>query len=235
MDAKDVRVVNGKIYVYNNGIMNDEKEALKNAAQQSSPEAIQQGVYVIINPHTGNPVAEVLSAAWDKINEISGAALPISNASEANIDIRNQVKEQNGAVVEVDHSRGSLTSSNATAEQINRGEAHAPIQSVTYNGAAANAQRMSNWLEQATGGQGQMFQSTHQNDLVGRIIGGNPETGGVAGSGMASHSSYTGSLPPESIGSDVNPLRTLTNQTWGVGKISEPVLVPPSNGIKSTQ
>jgi len=26
VDAKDVRVVNGKIYVYNNGIMNDEKK-----------------------------------------------------------------------------------------------------------------------------------------------------------------------------------------------------------------
>ncbi len=231
VDASDVKVINGKAYVFNNGIMNNEQDALANAAKQSSPEANQQGVYVIINPHTGNPVAEVLTAAWDKLNEITNAGLPISNAASANIDVRDQVKAQGGVVVEVDHSRGSLTGSVATSEQVNRGVTDAAVGTVTFNGGAANAQRMADQLNTATSGTGVVQQATHKNDTVGTLIGGNTATSDPNGADLSfekSHSSYTGSLPPATLpNGKPSPTHGITDQAWGDGKSSAPVLVKP--------
>ncbi|MCW5299321.1 filamentous hemagglutinin N-terminal domain-containing protein [Herbaspirillum lusitanum] len=230
VDQADVKVIDGKIYVYNHGIMNTEKQALENAGRQSNDAANAHGVYVIINPYTGNPVAEVLYAGWDKLNEILGAALPISNASKANIDIREQAKMQGGVVIEVDHSRGSLTSSNAVAEQLNRGTTDVAIGSVTFNGAAANADRMADRVNQATSGRGVVYQSTHKNDPVGTMIGGNAPTGGNTSSFPDSHGAYTGYLPPERNDSgDRNRSRNETDVVWGKGQISTPLLVPPKN------
>lgn len=219
-------------YVFNNGIMNTEKEALVNAAQQSSPEAREQGVYVIINPHTGNPVAEVLTGAWDKLNEITKAALPVSNAAQANIDVRNQAGAQSGVVIEADHSRGTLTSSIATSEQVNQGVTNAAVGSVTFNGAAANAERAAQVLNQATSGQGTLQQATHKNDLVGTVVGGNPETGGQPIGLLEAHGGYTGYLPDPVV----NPeLRDRTDNVWGPGQISVPVLVLPGSTQKTQQ
>jgi filamentous hemagglutinin len=231
--ASDVKVINGKAYVFNNGIMNDEKQALENAAKQSSPEANQQGVYVIINPHTGNPVAEVLSAAWDKLNEITKAALPISNAAEANLDVREQVKVQGGKVVEVDHSRGTLTGSVATSEQVNRGVTDAAIGSVTMNGGAANSQRMADQVNTATSGTGVVQQATHKDDTVGTFVGGNAATGGQDASMLDAHTTYTGSLPsptsPSITGKEKeNDLKVKTDKAWGERQYSKPVVVSPS-------
>jgi filamentous hemagglutinin len=231
VNAEDVKIgPDGKVYVFNNGIMNDEKQALDNAAKQSSPQANSQGVYVIINPHTGNVVSEIIYAGVDKLNEIAGAVLPISNASQANIDVRNAVQAQGGQVVEVDHSRGSLTSSNATAEQINQGVRNAPIESVTFNGAAANAQRMSDRVDTVTGGAGTVQQSTHQDDKIGTAIGGNTPTGGSDAGLIPAHTTYTGSLPPVSLpNGDLNEQRDTTNRVWGNDQFSVPVYVPPSS------
>jgi hypothetical protein len=51
--------------------------------------------------------------------------------------------------------------------------------------------------------------------------------------GISSHSSYTGSLPPEKLpdGED-NPLRDKTNQSWESQQISPAVIVLPNNGIQ---
>lgn len=55
LNAKDAKIgLDGKVYVFNNGIMNTEQQTLDNAAKQSSAQSNSQGVYVIINPHTGN-------------------------------------------------------------------------------------------------------------------------------------------------------------------------------------
>ena len=216
--ASDVKVINGKAYVFNNGIMNNENEALANAAKQSSPEANQQGVYVIINPHTGNPVAEVISAAWDKVNEITKAALPISNAAQANIDVRDAVKAQGGKVLEVDHSRGSLTGSVATSEQVNRGVTDAAVGTVTFNGGAANAQRMADQVNTATSGTGVVQQSTHKNDTVGTLIGGNAATGGRDdASVMDAHTTYGPNVSSKD-----------KSNVWGNENASAPILVSPS-------
>ena len=103
VDAKDVKVVEGKVHVFNNGIFNTGEDALVNAQKQSSDQANSQGVYVVINPHTGNVISEVLYAGWDKT---LAPLLGISNASEANIDILNAVAQQGGTVEITGHSRG---------------------------------------------------------------------------------------------------------------------------------
>jgi filamentous hemagglutinin len=167
---------------------------------------------------TGNPVAQVLSVAWDKLNEITGASLPISNASQANIDVRNAVQAQGGKVVEVDHSRGSLTSSIATTEQVNQGETNAAIGTVTFNGAAANAQRMADQVNTVTSGTGTVQQATHKDDAIGTAIGGNFQTGGQDASMLDAHTTYGPNIPIE------DKIRV-----WGSESGSSSVVISPSN------
>ena len=219
VNAEDVKMgPDGKVYVFNNGIMNDEKDALANAQKQSSPEANSQGVYVIVNPYTGNVVSEIIYAGVDKLNELAGAALPISNASQANIDVRNAAQAQGGVVVEVDHSRGSLTSSNATAEQINQGVTNAAIGGVTFNGAAANAQRMADRIDTVTNGTGVVQQATHKDDTVGTFVGGNAPTGGQDATMGAAHTNYGPGVKPKE-----------KEEVWGNDVGSVPVVVKPTN------
>jgi filamentous hemagglutinin len=219
VDANDVKIgPDGKVYVFNNGIMNTEQQALDNAVKQSRTEANSQGVYVIINPHTGNPVSEIIYAGIDKLNEMLGAVLPISNASQANIDVRNAAQVQGGQVVEVDHSRGSLTGSNATAEQINQGVRNAPIDNVTFNGAAANAQRMADRVNTVTGGTGTVQQATHKDDKIGTVIGGNAPTGGRDASVGNAHTNYGPGVPQPN-----------KDKVWGNDVGSVPVVVQPGN------
>jgi filamentous hemagglutinin len=220
VDLKDIIIgEDGKIYIFNHGILNNKEYALQNAAQQSNDIQNAQGVYIIINPHTGNPVAEVLYAGYDKLNELVGGILPISNASEVNQDIRDIATEQEGIVVTIDHSRGSLTDSNAIADSLNNGETNLPIESATFNGAAANAQNMANRVNTATNGKGTVYQSTHTTDLVGTSIGSNEPTGGLDSYGFPdSHSSY---------GSNADEKKT--DEAWGDGQKSTTILVSPTN------
>jgi filamentous hemagglutinin len=219
VNAEDVKIgSDGKVYVFNNGIMNSEAQALDNAAKQNGPQANTEGVYVIINPHTGNVISEIIYAGFDKLNEMTGSVLPISNASEANIDLRNATQSQGGQVVEVNHSRGSLTSSNATAEQINQGTRNAPIESVTFNGAAANAQRMADRVDTVTGGTGTVLHSTHKDDKIGTVIGGNAPTGGRDASVGAAHTNYGPGVSEDK-----------KEMVWGNSVGSVPVVVQPTS------
>jgi filamentous hemagglutinin len=158
---------------------------------------------------------------------------PISNAASANIDVRDQAKAQGGVVVEVDHSRGALTGSLATSEQVNRGVTDAAVGTVTINGGAANAQRMADQVNTATSGAGVVQQATHKNDTVGTLIGGNAATSDANGPDLSfekSHGSYTGSLPPAmSPNGKPSPTRGITDQAWGDGNTSTPMLVKPIN------
>jgi filamentous hemagglutinin len=163
-------------------------------------------------------VSEIIYAGVDKLNELAGAALPISNASQANIDVRNAAQAQGGKVVEVDHSRGALTSSNATAEQINQGVTNAAIGGVTFNGGAANAQRMADRINTVTSGTGVLQQATHKDDTVGTFVGGNAPTGGQDASMGAAHTNY-GTGVEDGTKKDV----------WGNAVGSVPVIVPSSN------
>ena len=219
IDPKNVKVIDGKAYVFNNGIFNDTVKALKNAAVQSTDEQNTQGVYVIINPETGSPVAELMYAGWDKLNEILGGALPISNASVANQDIINAVKAQGGVVDSTNHSRGSMTFVNGLGDMNRQGATNLPIGTATFNGAAANAQQAANLVEIVSGGKGAVQYATHQTDLVPKIVGGNPPTGGNANYGFPeSHSSY---------GPNVED--GISDKAWGEGNHSVPVIVTPTN------
>lgn len=142
-------------------------------------------------------------------------------ASEANIDIMN-VAAQHGAVVNsVNHSRGTLTYSNAILQMggLINPATNLPIGQIQLNGSAANAQNMANYVNTAARGQGVVMQSTHTSDPVGRLIGANDPTGGVSGSGLASHSMY---------GPNVSPQNKL--DFWKSEQGSVSVLVPPSGG-----
>ncbi|MFG1495469.1 hemagglutinin repeat-containing protein [Saccharospirillum sp. HFRX-1] len=176
--AEDIEVgEDGVIYVFNHGINQTEKDALETAAQQSSDEANADGVYVVVNRKTDSFVSEVLYAGYDKLNELTGTPLPITNAGKANIDIAHLAEEQGADIKSVNHSRGGLTQANAVQKQLNNGETDIPLARVEFNGSAANAQAMANRLGEATNGEGEMYQSTHRSDFVGRVLGGNEATG----------------------------------------------------------
>ena len=85
----------------------------------------------------------------------------------------------------------------------------------------------------ATGDTGQVLQSTHMNDSVGALLGGNSQTGGLPSSFLDAHGSYTGYLPDPEINPKLELLRDRTDNVWGPGQISVPVLVPPSSTQKN--
>ena len=205
----------GKAYIFNHGILNTEEEALHNAAKQHDATALEQGVYVVINPHTGSALAEIVYAGWDKVG---APTFGISNASEANIDLREQIKAAGGVIVEVDHSRGNITSYNATQAQIERGQQNVPISTVQMNGSPVNAWAAQQALNVATGDAAKVFQSTHKNDWVSTSLGGNPATGGLTSRFMDAHTTYGPNVPIEA-----------SKPIWGDGvkSISFPVFNLP--------
>jgi len=227
----DVQAANGQIFIYNNGIFNNLDYALANAAQQSSDEANAQGVYVIYNPETGSPIAEMIYALYDKTNEFLGGALPLTNAEITNQEIMFIAQDQGVIVNSVNHSRGSMTYYMAVAALLNDGLTNLPIGTVTFNGAAANAQNMANLVNTATNGMGTVQYSTHATDLVGLYIGFNPSTGGLDSYGFPwSHSSYTGYLSPILMpNGSQNNSRIITDLAWSDGQINQPQVVNPTN------
>lgn len=233
-ESQIVKGTDGNIYVFNNGIFNDQQQALANAAKQATAEANEQGVYVVTNPYTGNFLSELVYAGYDKLNNILGGVLPVSGSSGANIDIRNAALLQGARVVEVDHSRGSLTGMNATQSQVNSGQTNVPLDLVTFNGAAASAQGMADLCYTVSDGGCTVQQSTHVNDLVGTWIGGNPGTGGIADASWgAAHTNYSGQLPAEYLpDGSKNPSRTRADLVWGIGHYGQPVIVLPANAGK---
>lgn len=154
---------------------------------------------------------------------------PPTRASEANISIRNAAAHQAAAVVEVDHSRGLLTSMNALQAQVNAGQSGVALSSVTFNGAAANAQSMANLCASASNGNCVVQQATHIDDLVGKWIGSNPPTGGAEGASILNaHTNYTADVPaPFLPNGQRNPDWAKVDGVWGTGQFSQPVIVLP--------
>jgi filamentous hemagglutinin len=239
VDLNDVKVVDGKIYVFNNGIFNDEEKALANGAKQNDDTANKQGVYYILNPETGSPIAEILYAGYDKLNDLLGGALPLTQASETNQKMILRAQELGGVVDSTNHSRGSMTWINALGDLKNQSKdkTDAAIGDVYFFGAAANAQESADLGYVLSGGLSKQYQATHPTDLVGRlpgILGGNPATGEKnEGSFPSSHSAYTKQTPPDGTFIGGVNMRELTDNTWGVGNYSVPVYVPPSGKAKA--
>ena len=217
--SEDVVVsANGKVYVHNHGILNDENAALGGAKEMNSDQANTQGVYVVINPHTGNALTEFIYAGYDKLNEVLGGIMPVSNATLATVDIRNRAAELGASVASTAHSRGTLTEVLATQYQLRTSQENLNISSQFFYGGAANAQRAADNLSKATAGQGQLYQSTHTSDPVGTLIGGNEPTGGISlANPITAHTQY-GPNPGASSKQDA---------VWG-GTSQQPILVTPS-------
>jgi filamentous hemagglutinin len=237
VSLEEVTIVDGKIYVFNNGIFNGEDKALANGARQSGDVANDAGVYHILNPETGSYVAEILYAGYDKLNDALGGRLPLTNAEKMNQEFILRATDQGGVVSSVNHSRGSMTWINAIGNMQQQGGADLGIGNVYFFGAAANAQESADIGYVISGGNSMQYQATHATDLVGKvpwILGGNPPTGEKNGGKFpASHSAYTQSAPP--VGTFIGGInmRELTDRTWGPGKYSEPVQVPPSEKAKA--
>ena len=150
----------GKLYAFNNGIFNDEEKALNNAARQSSNEANAQGVYVVLNSETGNPIAEALYAGYDKLNELLGGRLPLTSAEWTNKMLIVSADSEGGEFNSVNHSRGSMTMANAFGSLLSEGRNELSIGSILYNGAAANAERSARLVFDLRGDAGRLYEST---------------------------------------------------------------------------
>jgi filamentous hemagglutinin len=232
--ASDIVVAaDGKVYMHNHGILNDENAALGGAREMNSSQANSQGVYVVINPHTGNALTELIYAGYDKLNEVLGGIMPVSNATLATVDIRKRAAELGASVDSSAHSRGTLTEVLATQYQLRTGQENLNISSQFFYGGAANAQRAADQLSKATNGQGQLYQSTHTSDPVGTLIGGNEPTGGVPFSNpITGHTQYGPNFGVHNDEEENADRQEKLNSTWGQTS-RDAVLVPPS--ILSTE
>lgn len=167
------------------------------AAEQRNLQELEQGVYVVINPYTGNAISEVLYAAWDKT---MAPVFGISNASEMRNELVMQAGAQGYVVNEVNASRGNITSFNGQQHLDREGITNAPISQVLMNGSPINAQDMQGVMDRTTGGKAQVYQSTHQNDWVSTGIGNNPQTGGQPSSFIDAHTGYGPNTPDKQSG-----------------------------------
>ncbi|WP_229730941.1 hemagglutinin repeat-containing protein [Pseudoxanthomonas indica] len=231
-----VKIVDGKIYIFNNGIFNDEEEALHYGSLQSGDMANKAGVYHILNPKTGTPVAEAIYAIYDKINDMTGGRLPLTEAEKTNQEFTEIAKEKDSVVQSVNHSRGSMTWINAIGSLRQQDKNNVAIGNVYFFGAAANAQEASDTAWILSGGTSNQYQATHPTDLVGRvplILGGNPATGDKnEGSFPDSHRWYTQSLFPDGVSLRDVSVRESMDRNWGPGSFGKPVFVEPSQKAK---
>ena len=154
------RVANNGIF---NGGPNDPKSAQNLAEQNSSGDA----QYLIHFPQANNTISELLVAGYQKFLE--GGTLGLTNATQQNVDLLNQT----GGNITLDgHSRGGMTVGNALTAVQEQGSKGGTT-NVNLFGSAYNAQDAANTVNQMTDGKGQVQQSTHNYDLIGRLLGGN--------------------------------------------------------------
>ncbi|MFA5502756.1 MAG: hypothetical protein WC253_08985, partial [Sulfurovaceae bacterium] len=199
----------GLITVSNPGIFNSIEDALKNASKQNSTTTNQGGIVVIDNPPTGSFIAEGLYALYDKVNDITGAYLPLSAAEQSNVDLKLYALDSGYTLDTSNHSRGGMTES-ISLQYLNNilGITDIPINQSRFYGTATNVQDYANQL--AINGQGEAYSAVHATDFVGRtplllfrskyIVGGNEPTGGYdTNTFFYSHASYYYEMPPKEI------------------------------------
>ncbi|MGY0400304.1 MAG: hemagglutinin repeat-containing protein, partial [Ostreibacterium sp.] len=248
------------VVVSNPGIFNPLKDALKNAIKQNKEAVDKSGIVVVNNPETGNDFAELLYAAYDKLNDITGAHLPLSNAEKANIKLFTAAKEKGYELDTNSHSRGGLTTSVSLQAVNNAGLKQVPIRKSIFYGTATNVEAYANQLVKngyiSTDGEvSHAYSAVHQSDFVGYLIGGNNTMGGHC-SWCYSHSSYSAEIPSKYLKNNqgqyvdkndkvVKPNNKVKNpeynkfiHIWGDLKNginpSQPVLILPTMTIKPT-
>jgi len=165
--------------IANNGIFNggpNDPQAAQNLADQNSSKDAQ---YLVHFPQANNAVSELLVAGYQKFLESS--TLGLTNATQQNVDLWNQT----GGNVTLDgHSRGGMTVGNALTAVQEQGSKGGTT-NVNLFGPAYNAQDAANTVNQVSNGAGQVKQSTNNYDFIGRILGGNPGTGGTIPEGSS--------------------------------------------------
>lgn len=197
--------VTGSIVTTNDGILNPRNDALKNGIKQQKWEVNKEGILLIYNPPTGNPISELLYAAYDKTNDLLGGRLPLTSAQKANLEL-NQYAESKGYKIDSNnHSRGGLTRSVSDKYSV-RHNLPTPYNNVQFFGSAANVDDYTNYMNEYGRKDFNISATTHYTDFVGRtplvalrskhIVGGNEPTGGVEDKWfLYSHSSYFAEKP----------------------------------------
>ncbi|WP_386695907.1 hemagglutinin repeat-containing protein [Lonepinella sp. MS14435] len=212
-DMNEIKNDNGKnVVVSNPGIYNTKYEAFRNAVKQNPKAANGGNLYVVLNnPSYG--VVPLLSegvfyAGYDKLNEIIGAKLPLTNAEKTNVVLNEHGAINNVKLEKSNHSRGTLTESVSLQytndhfkDEIGKPIA-IPLEKVRFVGGAANAERYYGVLENnnytnKNGVFTTFGQATHELDFVGVPIGENSATGGACKGLCYSHSGYYGQVPNE--------------------------------------
>lgn len=193
----------GKIHVATNGINNNQEAATKYADQHNVNQDTQ---YLVHFPKAGNPLSEILVAAYQKFGE--GDLLGLTNAT---LEVKALMNQYGTDGLHLDgHSRGAMTIDNALNSLKNEDYEVGILSGTTVSlfGPAANAARLDEKLAVLQGrstiedqGQQEAMKVTlesHIADPISRYIGGNPATGGV----IPENSSYIRELFNALIGKD---------------------------------
>lgn len=181
----------GKVHVADNGIFNDLDGATKYADQHSS--AVDGPQYLIHFDIANNALSELMIAGYQKYLE--GDVMGLTNATQETKSVMQQYGE-NGLVLD-GHSRGAMTVGNAMESMQNQPDAQGSLSDtlVHFYGPAYNAVKADNILGNLQNRdaisdptQKNNMVLTYENNIadpVGRLIGGNPPTGGTIPDGSS--------------------------------------------------
>lgn len=174
----------GKIHIANNGIFNDADAAEKYANQHSTADGPQ---YYIAFPKASNALSELLIAGYQK--NLDNDFWGLTNATE---ETKWMMLYYGQEGLQLDgHSRGSMTIGNALESISKMPGADGVLSNTTisffgpaYNAAAADAllsalQGYNGVADPSRPGDMVLTLQNHIADPVGRLIGGNPATGGA--------------------------------------------------------
>jgi filamentous hemagglutinin len=168
-DAEKAAIPKGS-KVASNGIFTgeaDSPQAAQNLAAQNN-----NSDFLVHFPQANNAISELLISGYQKFLE--GGTLGLTSATQQNVNLW----QQTGGDITLDgHSRGGMTVGNAL-QYLNSTGATGSNTQVNLFGSAQNAQDTANTLNSLTNGTGQVNQATNNYDFVGRVLGGNPGTGG---------------------------------------------------------
>ncbi|MEJ7139175.1 hemagglutinin repeat-containing protein [Amphibiibacter pelophylacis] len=232
-----IKAIKGKITAVNNGMLNSEEQTLIVGYMQSTGIQLQDGVLVVVNPQANDVISEGAWVTWKKIEQVFGFGT--SSAGELNLALVAIAASQGAKLDTISHSAGNFAVDEMLRKLQDSGVKDAAVGTVTMFGSPVNAQSTSNRVGEVTNSQGVTQQSTHVNDFVGSLFGGNSPTGGSPEIGsLPSHSSYTGDLTSSESALPQFPnvpspraIRNFTDKAWLPNQFSAPLVVPFINGL----
>lgn len=239
-----VKAVDGKIIAFNNGMLNNEEQAVLSAYMQASGKQLQDGVVVIVNPALNDYVSEGAWVLWKKVEQVFGFGT--SSVGELNLALESIAAEQGAKYDPIAHSAGNFGVAEMNRRIEEAGRTDSVIGTQTMFGSPVNAQGEASRINTITNGQGTVQQGCHENDFVCRSFGANPSTGGNPNAGaLPAHSGYTGDRPTstntapqvEGVRNILSPeeIRDRVDRNWRPGQYSVPVIVAPNNQPRSLE